>query len=249
VDDTLAQSDLALAAELQRALLPGRPPTDVPHQQAAARNRMCGTVGGDFCDFIPLHDDQIALLIGDVVGHGVRAALLMAQIAGYLRSRQAEHSRPAAVIRGLNRLLIDLGQRTDGVLPCTLFYAVLDAPTGLLLFVNAGHPGPFLCSRKTCLGALAGAQNMLLGVEPFEPEEGCHSFQPGERLVLYTDGIVEAADAKGELFGQARLHEALSAQADASPDGCADVMLRAVDAFRGPAPRTDDETLVVIDRV
>jgi sigma-B regulation protein RsbU (phosphoserine phosphatase) len=119
----------------------------------------------------------------------------------------------------------------------------------MLLFVNAGHPPPFLCSRRTCSTAPTRPQNMLLGVESFEPEEGCHTFRPGERLVLYTDGIVEAANADGELFGEVRLHEALNAEADGSPDECADAVLRAVDTFRGSAPQKDDETIVAIDRV
>jgi len=76
--------DLALAAQLQAALLPASCPSDCPHQSAAARNRMCGRVGGDFHDFLRINPDQTAILVGDVVGHGVRAALLMAKIMGFL---------------------------------------------------------------------------------------------------------------------------------------------------------------------
>ncbi|MFP3937089.1 MAG: SpoIIE family protein phosphatase, partial [Phycisphaerae bacterium] len=82
VSDTESDVELALAAELQAALLPRECPDDCPHQKAAARNRMSGAVGGDFYTFLRLHRDQIAILIGDVVGHGVHAALVMSQIMG-----------------------------------------------------------------------------------------------------------------------------------------------------------------------
>src|ERR1035437_6194964 len=107
------EQDLALGAQLQEAPLPSSCPVDCDHQVAAARNRMCGTVGGDFHDFIRVNEDQVAIMVGDVVGHGVRASLLMAQIMGYFRSTAADKlTRPTPVISALNAMLIDLGERT-----------------------------------------------------------------------------------------------------------------------------------------
>ncbi|MHC4563191.1 MAG: PP2C family protein-serine/threonine phosphatase [Planctomycetota bacterium] len=242
------QMDLALAAEVQAALLPKQCPQDCAHQVAGVGNRMCATIGGDFYDFLRLNEDQIAILIGDVVGHGVRAALLMSQIMGYLRSTAEDRSRPFNVIRGLNEMLIDIGDQTNTVLPCSLLYTVIDIPTGMGFMVNAGHPRPIVCDRHLCKDMQFREHDLVLGVQPFEPTEICHTFVPGERLVLYTDGIVDAADAAHELFGEERLREVLHAHNDVGPQQCADAVMAAVAEFRGQADQPDDETIVVIDR-
>ena len=240
--------DLALAAQLQAALLPKQCPADCPHQAVAARNRMCGSVGGDFYDFLRLNEDQIAVLIGDVAGHGVTAALIMAQIMGYLRSQQEARARPARIVSDLNRILIDLGERTEAVTPCSLFYGVIDAPTGAGFFVNAGHPPPYLCDPERCATLSAHRHDLLLGVQEFDPQELCLTFHPGQRLVLYTDGVPDAMNGKAQHFGERRLRQVVSRHIGAAPQQCADAVFDAVEEFRGRAPQTDDETIVVIDR-
>lgn len=243
------EQELALAAELQAALLPKRCPIQCEHQVTAARNRMCGSVGGDFYDFIRISDEQIAVVIGDMVGHGVRASLLMANIMGWLRSERGNYSRPTEVITALNRMLIDLGNRIGTPMPCSIFYLVLDQPTGLGMFVNAGHPRPFLCNREKCSTFHLGDRNMLLGVEEFTPEEGCNVFAPGQRLVLYTDGILDAANPQGIHFGKERLGQLIAQGQDLTPDQLADAVFAAVDHFRDGHRQIDDETIVVFDRV
>jgi len=249
VPRTESDVELALAAELQAALLPRGCPGDCPHQVAAARNRMSGAVGGDFYSFLRLHQDQIAVMVGDVVGHGVHAALVMAQIMGYLRSRPAECARPKRAVSALNEMLLDLGRRTGSVIPCSLLYGVIDGPSGTSFLVNMGHPPPFLCRRDRCRVMPLTAHNMVLGVQPLEPEETCHTFAPGDRLVLYTDGVTDAADGRDERFGAARLHQVLNRHAGDDAHSCADAVFDAVADFRGDAPQSDDETIVVIDRV
>ena len=241
--------DLALAAELQEALLPKACPTGCPHHVAAARNRMCGAVGGDFYDFLRINEDQIAVVIGDVVGHGVRASLIMAQIMGFLRFETAKMSRPARMVESLNRMLISLGDRIDSVLSCSLLYGVIDGPTGVGFFVNSGHPRAFICGRNTTEPLHLGRADLLLGIEEFAPTEACHTFSPGERLVMFTDGIPDAANPADQRFGDARLHRAINEYLSADPEGCAEGVFRAVEEFRQGAPQTDDETIVVIDRV
>jgi sigma-B regulation protein RsbU (phosphoserine phosphatase) len=246
---TEQELDLALAAELQAALLPKSCPTDCPHHVAAARNRMCAGVGGDFHDFLRINEEQIALVIGDVIGHGIRASLVMAQIMGFLRSDRSRQSRPAQMVAALNGALIDLGDRIDSVLSCSLLYGVIDAPTGTGFFVNAGHPGPLICDRRKGGLHRLGRPDMLLGVEEFPPTEVCHTFHPGERLVMFTDGIVEAASPGGERFGDRRLRDVVNEHLAADPEACADAVFRSVEQFRGDAPQMDDETIVVVDRV
>jgi len=249
IDTREGELDLALAAEVQAALLPRACPDDCPHQQSAARNRMCAGVGGDFYDFIRINDDQAAIVIGDVVGHGVRASLLMAQIMGYLRTPPPDIARPAKLISALNEMLLDVGRKVGKSLPCTLFYAVLDLPTGTMFFVNAGHPRPFLCDCVKCTVLSIAPRNLMLGVQAFEPEEGCHTFTPQERMVLHTDGVTDAVNEAGEMFGAERLHEAINRTAGQTPQEVVDAVFEALDAFRGQAPQEDDETLCVIDRV
>ncbi len=246
---TEQELDLALAADLQAALLPKTCPTDCPHHVAAARNRMCAGVGGDFYDFIRIHDDQIALVIGDVVGHGVRASLIMAQIMGFLRSRPDNLSRPQQIVATLNKMLIDMGNSVGSVLPCSLLYGVIDAPTGVGFFVNAGHPRPFITDSTNSKPLHLGDPNILLGVHEFAPVEACHTFRAGERLVMFTDGITDATNAADERFGAERLHEITHECLSADAEACAEEVFRAVEAFRGDAKQTDDETIVVIDRV
>ena len=246
---TEAESDLALAAELQAALLPKACPTDCPNHVAAARNRMYAGVGGDFYDFIPVNPEQIALVIGDVVGHGVRASLVMAQIMGLLRTEPVRLSRPGEMVSAINEMLIDLGDRIGAVVHCSLVYGVIDTPTGAGFFVNAGHPRPLICKPDKAVVMPLGRSDMLLGIEPFKPTETCHAFTPGERLVMFTDGILEAANSADERFGDDRLYDVIDAHLADTPDACADAVFRAVDEFRGVAPQIDDETIVVIDRV
>ena len=241
--------DLALAAQLQAALLPKACPGDCPHQETGARNRMCQTVGGDFYDFLHINDEQIVIVIGDVIGHGVRASLLMAKIMGALRADAQGRSRPASAVSALNRMLIDLGDQVDTILSCSLLYTVIDLPTGMGFLINAGHPPPVICDRTKCLNHQVGQHDMVLGVEAYEPRELCHTFTPGERLVLFTDGIIEAANEAQELFGRRRLLGTLNDCADAGPQQTADAVLDAVDAFRNGAPQSDDETIVVVDRL
>jgi len=241
--------DLKLAAELQAALLPDGCPIECKHHVAAARNRMCGWVGGDFYDFIPLNRDQSAIVVGDVAGHGVRAALLMAQIKGFLQSDTLDRSRPIRIITALNDMLCRLGDKTDSVMSCSMIYMVFDAPSGMCLMCNCGHPRPLLYKSDDRALSHLGGHDILLGVEPFEPTEICHTFMPGERLVLYTDGICEAANGRHELFGESGLRQVLRDRGDAPPAQCADAVMQAVADFRGGAAQADDETIVIIDRL
>lgn len=243
------EMDLKLAAQLQAALLPDSCPLECEHQIAAARNRMCGSVGGDFYDFIYLNRDQSAVVIGDVVGHGVRAALLMARINGFLHSDTKDRSRPTRIVSALNEMLCRLGDQTDSVMSCSMLYMVFDAPSGMCILCNCGHPPPLLCNRDQCSSLHLGTHDILLGIEPFEPTETCHTFLSGERLVMYTDGVTDAMDSNHDPFGEQRLSQVLREHSRSSPQQCADAVMNGVETFRSNAAQTDDETIVVMDRI
>jgi sigma-B regulation protein RsbU (phosphoserine phosphatase) len=246
---TEEQIELALAEQLQEALRPRECPLNCTNHRAAARSRMCGTIGGDFHDFLRLNEDQIAVIVGDVVGHGVHSALVMAHISGFLRTGDARRSRPAEMVVALNRMLIDLGNRTGTVTSCSMIYAVVDAPTGMAILINAGHPQPVLCRAGEGTVSRLTSHNLLLGVEEFEPEEICLTFEPGHRLVLYTDGITDAANTAGKHFGEARLQRLIRELLPTTPEQCADTVFDAVARHRNGRRQADDETSVVIDRV
>ena len=247
--DSELELDMALAAELQATLMPADWRLDAPNYHVAALNRMCGRVGGDFYDFIRLNADQAAIAVGDVTGYGVRASLLMAKVMGLLRPRPAECNRPAAIVRMLNEMLLDLGDRMGSAMSCSLFYVVLDAPSGIAFFINSGLPAPLLTDRRAGTVLRLGPAQAILGVEDFEPEECCHTFLPGERLTLCSDGVVNAADSNDRQFGEGRLEQVLKRFADAPCQSCAQAVLAAVDAFRRGARQRDDETILTVDRL
>ena len=174
--------------------------------------------------------------------------MMMARITGFLRSDPARRSRPVQVVAELNDMLLELSDRTGCVMPCSLLYAVIDAPSGIGFFVNAGHPRPLLCRGRSCTTMHFGDHNLLLGVDAFEPEESCHTFVDGERIVLYTDGITEAQNASHEHFDDERLHDVVVGCAECEPQQLAESVFSEVDRFRNGAPQKDDETVLVIDR-
>jgi len=241
--------DLALAVELQAALMPANWTIDCRNYQAAALNRMSGRVGGDFCEFIRLNADQVAAVVGDVDGHGVRASLLMARIMGLLRSRPPECSRPQAIVGNVNEMLLDLGDKLGTPMTCSLFYVVLDSPTNTAFFVNAGLPLPILSDRRSGLAIRLGPEGSPLGVRDFVVTEDCHTFTPSERLTICTDGVHRAANCKDKPFGIDRLETVLGHFTQASANACVHAIFAAVDKFRQAARQRDDETVLIIDRL
>lgn len=241
--------DLALAAELQSALLPRQCPTVCDQHTAAARNRMCGRVGGDFYDLLGIDDQHAAVAIGDVIGHGVRAALLMSKILGMLRSDLAKgRDDPREVILAVNRSLIDISERAGAALPVSMVYGVIEPSSGRGRFVNAGHPEPLIYRPGEDRWLSLGEHGLVLGVEEYEPDLSEHTFQSGDRLALLTDGLLESRNSDGEFFGLQRVRELLARTAGQDPEQAADALFEAVDEHRGSAEQMDDETLLVIDR-
>ncbi len=247
--DAEQELDMALAVELQSALMPADWTIDAANYRATAMNRMCGCVGGDFCDFIRLNSDQVAIAIGDVAGRGVRASLLMARIMGFLRRRPAECSRPTAIVRLLNDMLLDLGDRTGAAMGCSLFYVVLDSPSRTAFFVNDHMPTPILTDPRNEAAVRLGLTHAMLGVERFEPQECCHTFEPGQRLTLCSDGVLNAADPENRHFGEGKLEQVLMDHADSPSRACAKGVFEAIDTFRRGARQRDDETILVVDRL
>lgn len=238
------RNELEIARQIQAALLPhlNETPTGL---KIHARYSPAGTVAGDFYEV--LRDEHgIGVLIADVSGHGVPAALTASMVKVALRAEAQCMRSPAVVLRGLNRTLSEVLQGQF----ITAAYVYVDPVERLLRYAGAGHP-PILIWRAATGKAQAIEENgLFLGPFPHaEYTEVAIPFQPDDRCLLYTDGVLEAANRKGEEFGADRLHAALAAQRNADADAACGSLLDEVAAWFGGSPedQQDDITLVMIE--
>ena len=244
--NTNTSLDMQLAAAVQDALLTESLPA-CRCGKMVLQNRMCRDIGGDFYHFRQLGQDQVALAIGDVVGHGTAAALVMTLIMGILRADRPDQRRPSRIVEVVNNALLKLGDRLDQPVTCTLIYGIVDLPSGLLLYINAGHPRPIIFNRREGASQELYGSSLMLGVQPGVEAECCHNFVEDDRLVLFTDGISECRDAEDVMFGPERLVEQVVSSGGVNPGELAGGIFERIDAYTNQAPREDDQTLVIID--
>jgi serine phosphatase RsbU (regulator of sigma subunit) len=241
----LAQ-ELAVARAIQQDLFPKQFP-DVAGLTFAAHCTPAHETGGDFYDLIKLESGRVGVVVADVAGKSIAAALLMANARSIWRAAAATGATPKAVLQQTNCALCqDIGSFAF----VTLFYAVIDPTEPGVRFAGAGHPPPILCHGSS-LREL-DANGLPLGLVPdAEYEEAWVSLLPGDSLILYTDGVVESLNARREMFGFGRLHDTL-AQLAASPApvnqprALIEGVLNAVRHFSGPVEQIDDVTMLAI---
>jgi phosphoserine phosphatase RsbU/P len=236
--------ELELAQSVQRSLLPQQVP-DIPGLEVAAFSRPAQIVGGDYFDFFRWQDGTHGLAIADVAGHGISASLHMASFQTLLRTLVPASPSPVAAVRQLQRLLLHNVHFSTFV---TLFLAALDPATGQLTYCNAGHPPPLIFHPEGDVGGSlrwlqpTGAAVAL--IEGLEFHAASTEIQPGDLLLLYTDGLTEAMSPNGELFGRQRLGR-LAGQAGMLPAReLLQVLRREVEGFIGDQSLGDDVTLV-----
>ena len=237
--------DLALAAEVQRRLLPRQSPACAT-ASLAAFSLPARTVGGDYYDFLDLGGERIGIAVADVSGKGIAAALLMSVVQASLRAIATEPDIASAVLAArLNRFLF---KSTDMRHYATFFYAQLDAARGRLRYVNAGHNPPFLLRRN---GAGVEVHDLTVGgtvIGAFDDatyDEGELDLQPGDLVVAYTDGVTEARDAAGEEFGEDRLKQVLRRALGGSAEDVVALLAGEMRGWIGGAEQHDDLTFVV----
>jgi hypothetical protein len=249
VDRIRVRDELEVARELQAELLPRQVP-DLPGFRFAHSYRTANEVGGDYYDFQALPDGRLGLMVGDASGHGMAAGLVMAIANATWKTALDLDPSPERVLELLNRTLCRTrGKRTF----MSVFYALLDPATGQLEYVSAGHPFPFLRRADGRVEEL-GEGGLPLGIREsllFRP--GTATLEPGDLLVLYTDGLAEATDPRGsEAFGYERLKTLAAAGGiggtGGDPQILHDRILAAFDAHVGGEPLRDDLTLVVVAR-
>lgn len=247
-EETLVQArlrhDLTLAAQIQKSFLP-REVIAVEGLDLFAEYRAAYSVGGDFYDVFWVGPDRLAVFIGDISGKGISGALLMARISTELRVAGQAHVDPVAVLTAMNRATIGRGQPE---LFFTAIYLTLDVKTGDVVLANAGHPTPYRRSAQGCVQPITAGRGCAVGIldEPGFTATALR-LEHGDTLVLYTDGVVEAANAAGHLYGQERL-EACLARTGPRPNAIAEDILRSVERFTGQGPASDDLTLFLCQR-
>jgi serine phosphatase RsbU (regulator of sigma subunit) len=238
------ERELEIARSIQEKLLPREMP-ELPGYQVAGMSRPARMVGGDYFDVITLADGRVMLVVADVSGKGVPAAILLAAFRAELHveaSRFAEEPLTALVAR-LNQMTY---RDTSSNMFITMILALLDTATGSLTYCNAGHAHPMLHRPDGHVQSLDVGGCLLGVISEAEYEQATLTLEPGAALVMYSDGVTDTLDAQGETFGAQRLSDAVDAYSKLSADTiCVKIDHEAQD-FRGDAEPFDDFTLLVL---
>ena len=244
------KNDLTIARDIQQYILPRVFPSfpensdivDIYASMEAAKD-----IGGDFYDFFRVDDDHIALVIADVCGKGIPAALFMAVSRTIIRSKGMQGCTPSACLTESNKLLAAYSVDKMFV---TVFYAIYNVKTGLVSYCNAGHNPPNLLRKDGSVSELPTSKNTICGVfDDLVYQEDTLQMEQGDTLVMFTDGVTEATDAGDNEFGSERLVSILHHQADASCQQTVEAVKAGIKEFVGDAEQSDDITMLVVKRL
>lgn len=243
--ERLMQRDLEQAAEIQRGLLPMEIP-QAPGLEVAGFNEPCRTVGGDYYDFFPYPDGKLAVVLADVAGKGMPAALMMSGLHARTHLLLEEPTPPGAFLTRLNRAMVGFCPANRFI---TMAAVLIDPLSGDVLYSSAGH-NPAILIRGNGNVELIKDSGLILGIlKVASYEDRRVTLEDGDMLVLYSDGITEATrEGQDEEFGENRLCRVLSANAHLPASQLVDVVLRARNYFTDGAPNFDDATLVIVRR-
>jgi sigma-B regulation protein RsbU (phosphoserine phosphatase) len=249
-DMTEHKKALTLAGEVQKSLLPRNQPR-IEGFDIAGKNRSCDEIGGDYYDFImQAHTKgRVNVVVGDITGHGVDAALFMTTARGFLRMRAEQPGDAAQIITDMNRHLSNDVLESGRFM--TLFYVTLDSDSQVLSWVRAGHdPALVYDPDKDRFETLMGSGTALGIDENFSYNDHSYDqFSPGKIIVLGTDGIWESQNSDNELFGKERLKSVIRDYSVQPAGNIVEAVFKRVDEFTSGQKQNDDLTLVVIKRV
>lgn len=234
--------DLEIAAQVQRSILP----TAFPQMHGlafAARAQPAREIGGDFYDIFPLGEKHLGLLIADVSDKSIHAAIFMAVARSLFLTEARRSLSPRQVVMTVNDLLLDISSTDDMFV--TAFYGVLHMDDRRLTYVRAGHDKPLLQRADGRQEVLDGGGRFLGILEGLQVEERTAALEPGDRLVMYSDGVPDATNAAGANYTGLRLRSLVMQQRAVEAETLADTIFRDVLAFQGDAPQFDDITLLV----
>jgi phosphoserine phosphatase RsbU/P len=240
------ENELELAAKVQQALLPQQIP-QIPGLELAVYSRPASVIGGDYFDFNTFRDGAHGLVIGDAVGHGISASLLMSNLHASLRILIPDHNRPAEVIRRVNQLFYHNINLTNFV---TLFLGRFDPETFTLTYSSAGHnPALLFRPQIASTGMVSWLQptGAAIGlVEVFEMGTATVSLRAGDVLLLYTDGVTEATDPQEVPFGLLRLADVVQQRSDLSVQDLIQALRESLQAHTQGQPLVDDTTIIAV---
>ena len=239
------QNELDVAQKIQQSVLPTDFPIsdqyEIDGHMLAARE-----VGGDFYDVLRLENGRVGLSVADVSDKGVPAALFMMSTLTLLKGSAIGVGAPAAVLTEVNDLL---NEDNETAMFVTLLYAVFNPANGLLKYANGGHNPPIIVHPDGNSDILPSTGGIALGVAPgFEYAESAVTLDPGDTIILYTDGVTEAMNAEGEEFGLDRLRNLFTNSPLKSPKETNTAIFEAVSAFAGETPQSDDITCLAFRR-
>lgn len=238
------ERELALATEIQQRFQPSSPP-QMEGYEFQGISFACYEIGGDYYDFIPRLNGEMLVALGDVSGKGTAAALLMSSLHAAIHAQASAGSTLSEMVTSVNDYLVS---NTPSNRFITFFVGQLDATDGRISYINAGHNPPIVARIDGSVEELESG-GFPLGIMPAaEFETGEITLNPGECLVIFSDGVSEAENAKGEDFGVERLTKVVSKNFGKSAAGLRDKIESALSAFTKTAPANDDITLVIVKR-
>lgn len=242
-----AKLQLEVAREMQQRLLPQHPPA-FPGLEMEGKLITAERVGADYYDFLPGSNNQLGLCVADVSGHSVGGALLASSVRSCLRTEAQKGSSPSEMVQAVNKTLFSDLFRAEQFI--SLFFGKYFPDEKILRYTNAGHNPPLLLRVQDLKAEWLMTQDSLLGIEEnLDFHEKKTVLQKGDLLVLYTDGLTEAQNLKGERFGAQRLLEASQQGAKKSPSELLQFLLSVWSEFTVAKPPEDDVTLVVVKAV
>ena len=241
----LLRHELDLAGRIQKSVLPAEFP-ELDGYEVHAMVEPAREVSGDFYDIMRLEGGRVGLVVADVSGKGVTAALLMMASRTLIRGAAIGLGDPSRVLREVNTLMC---QNNPHSMFVSAFFCILDPDVGTLIYSNAGHPPPFLARQDGTVSALESGRNVVLGLMPGgEYEEYTLELDSDDLVFMYTDGVTEAMDSAGNEFGEERIPGILTGDAVLSAPGCSARALEAVREFADGQAQSDDITCLVVRR-
>ena len=239
------QNELDVASNIQQSILPTELPREVDYQMFGSM-KSARNVGGDFFDVVRLPDRRVGLAIADVSDKGVPAALFMMSTRTLLKGAAIGAINPGDVMETVNQLLCE---DNEAAMFVTLLYAVYDPETGRLTYANGGHNPPLIIHQDNTSTLLPSTEGLALGLLPdYEYQQKTVTVEPGETLVLYTDGVTEAMNADEEEFGVERLQDIFTESYPREAHAITQLIFDAVDEFAGDTPQSDDVTCLTLCR-
>ncbi len=243
--ERMMAKELSQAGEIQRRLLPAAAPK-IPGLLLAGMNLPCRTVGGDYYDFFPLPDGKVALVVGDVAGKGMPAAMLMSSLQARLQILLETDDNPATIVQRLNR---SISANCPDNRFITFFLGIVDPATGHIRYCNAGHNPPILLRAGGFPETLQGG-GIILGILPSaQYTEHQAQMEPGDTLVLFSDGVSEAMPLGiDEEFGDMRISMAVLNRSSQTPQQIIDGIMDDLQTWCAGSPYADDVTILIAKR-